>query len=116
MLQTRQSFTCPCCGGFLGESAPIEFLLEKVSKGQQAVILGMLAKRVGRLVSKEAFMEQMYGDRADGGPDSAGNVVNVQLIHLRKKIKPFGWALIRQGGGHGAPTFYRLAPMEAGAW
>ncbi|WP_320196245.1 hypothetical protein RMR10_004540 [Agrobacterium rosae] len=109
--QTTQ-YTCPCCKGFIGEAAPIEAVLERVSSGQQKLFLSCLAKRIGQQVSKETIMTRFYSDRRDGGPDNADAIIAVQLSNLRRLIGTFGWSIITTGGGHGTPTFYRLTPTE----
>lgn len=114
MLNQRQAFTCPSCGGFIGEAASVEFVSERLPKGQQTVIFNLLAKRLSRPVAKEAIVDQLFGSRSDGGPDTANRVVDVQLTHLRRNLSNFGWMIKKTGGGHGTPTFYRLVPLEAG--
>ena len=110
-----QSYVCPCCQGFIGEAAPIELVVERVPRGQQKAILELLSKRVGRTVAKSSVISVLFESRADGGPDLADNVINVQMSHLRKSIGPFGWSIVTTGGGRGSETSYRLIPTEAGA-
>lgn len=109
-----QPYTCPCCNGFIGEAAPIEMVLERVPRGQQKAILGLLSQRIGRTVAKSSMMSTLFDARADGGPDLADNVINAQMSYLRKSIGPFGWSIITTGGGRGSETFYRLIPTEVG--
>lgn len=109
-----QSYTCPCCHGFIGEAAPIDAVLERVARGQQKSILELLSRRVGRTVAKESVLSHLFDDRADGGPDGADRVLAVQLSYLRKFIGRYGWSIVTTGGGRGASTFYRLIPTEAG--
>lgn len=110
-----QSYTCPCCHGYIGEAAPIDAVLERVSRGQQKAILEILAKRVGKTVAKDSVLSVLFDGRADGGPDNAAHVLAVQISYLRKFVGTYGWSILTTGGGRGASTFYRLVPTEAGA-
>jgi hypothetical protein len=110
-----QSYTCPCCQGFIGEAAPIEMVIERVPRGQQKAILELLAKRIGRTVAKTSLLSVLFESRADGGPELADNVINAQMSYLRKSIAPFGWSVVTSGGGRGSETSYRLIPTEVGA-
>ena len=113
-IPQTQSYMCPCCQGFIGEAAPIEMVVERVPTGQQKSILEVLSRRLGRSVAKASLMGILFDDRADGGPDRADLVFNVQLSNLRKRIERHGWSIVTAGGGRGSPTFYRLVPTEAG--
>ncbi|MDQ0320020.1 hypothetical protein QO002_002158 [Pararhizobium capsulatum DSM 1112] len=110
-----QTYTCPCCHGYIGEAAPIDAVLERVARGQQKTILELLSRRVGKTVAKDTVLSLLFDDRADGGPDNAGHVLAVQIFHLRKFVGAYGWSIVTTGGGRGASTFYRLIPTEAGA-
>ena len=107
-----QSYTCPCCQGFIGEAAPIEMVVERIPTGQQKSILEVLSRRMGRSVAKASLMAILFEDRADGGPDGADMVFNVQLSKLRKRVERHGWSILTTGGGRGTSTFYRLLPTE----
>ncbi|OAP40377.1 hypothetical protein AU381_00165 [Sinorhizobium glycinis] len=110
-----QSYTCPCCNGYIGEAAPIDMVLERVPRGQQKAILELFAKRIGRTVAKAALISSLFDARPDGGPDLADNLINVQVSRLRKVVERHGWSIVTTGGGRGSETFYRLIPTEAGA-
>jgi hypothetical protein len=114
MLNHREQFTCPACGGYIGEAASIEFVAERLPKGQQTAIFNLLAKRLARPVAKESIIDQLFSDRADGGPESASRVVDTQLAHLRKIVLGYGWMIKRVGGGRGGQCSYQLIPQEAG--
>lgn len=109
-----QSYTCPCCHGFIGEAAPIDAVLERVARGQKKTILELLSRRVGRTVAKDSVLAILYDERADGGPDNPSLVLAAQISSLRKFIGRYGWSIITSGGGRGSPTFYRLIPTEVG--
>lgn len=110
-----QTYTCPCCNGYIGEAAPIADVMERAPSGQQRLILEMLSRKIGRKVAKDAILERLYDGRPDGGPGSADGVIGTQLTRLRKFIAQFGWTILTTGGGRGSPAFYSLVPMEAGA-
>lgn len=114
VIPQTQAYVCPCCQGFIGEAAPIEMVLERVPRGQQKAILGLLSQRIGRTVAKSSMMSALFDARPDGGPELADNVINAQMCRLRKLVEPHGWSIITTGGGRGSETFYRLLPTEVG--
>lgn len=113
MVSRVQSYSCPCCGGFIGEAAKPEDVSVGL-RGHKRTMFKVLSRNIGRPVSKEDFIREMYGMRADGGPDDAGNVVCVEMLRLRRAIEPFGWT-ISSTGRAGLKAEYRLIPLEAGA-
>lgn len=114
MLSRVQNFSCPCCGGHLGEAAPLEFIRDHIAIGHQKRIFDRLSSRVGREFAKESLIDAMYGDRSDGGPMHAENIVSIEVGRLRKTLERFGWSLISKGRGTGNKAFYRLTPTEVG--
>lgn len=108
-----QSYACPSCGGYIGEAAPIAYVLDRSPSGQQRLILDLLARRIGKKVSRDAVISQLFEGRADGGPELADSVVSTQLSRLRKFVVTYGWTILTTGGGRGSPTFYSLVPTEA---
>jgi len=80
-----------------------------VTKGDKAVVLRetgaiifqMLYKRFGRVVSKDALLQGMYGMLPDADmPNDPINVLRVQICYLRREISFVG-LLIRCAGGIG---------------
>jgi hypothetical protein len=115
MLNQRQAFTCPCCGGYIGEAAAPEHVAEFLPHGQQRTIFDLLAKKVGRNVPRDSIMFALYGDRYDGGPDYSDNIISVQIGRLRKSVSKFGWDVVGSNrGGTGNKGSYRLIPRECG--
>lgn len=55
----------------------------------------------------------MYGDRSDGGPETADNIVSIQVLRLRTFLEQYGWTITSEGRGRGNKVFYRLIPLEA---
>lgn len=114
-IQPRlQRCTCPTCGGYLGEAAPLEAVRERISSGLTMTIYDVLSRSSGRLVSPDAILGAMYGGSADGGPLNANAVLHVTVSRLKKQIEPFGWTISSVGRGSGNRASYRLIPMEAG--
>lgn len=115
-IQPRlQTVTCPCCGGFLGEAAPLDAVREKVRMGHQLIILDKLSRRVGRLVSSDDLIDAMYASHADGGPDKANGVLSVSMSRLKQEIAAFGWTIISVGRGSGNRASYKLIPISTSA-
>ena len=110
-----QTYSCPCCGGFIGEAAPIEQVRESITPPAQRIIFDLLARSIGRAVHRDAIIELMYGGRSDGGPDTADHVVKAQVSQLRRRIEPFGWTISVSRGGSGHLAQWRLIPTEASA-
>ena len=115
MLSRVQTFTCPCCGGHIGEAAPLSALVEAVSSPTRRAIVELLSARAGRPVMRDAILERVYGGRADGGPDTADKVIMTQVSRLRREIEPFGWTITHGKGGSGERAQWKLIPLEAGA-
>lgn len=112
MLSRVQTFSCPCCGGHIGEAArPDDVRLGL--RGHKRTMFDVLAKRIGLPVTKHDMVNAMYSGRADGGPDDAGNIVSVEMLRLRRSIEPFGWTITSTGRA-GVMAEYRLIPLEVG--
>lgn len=110
-----QTFTCPCCGGLIGEAAPVEEVRQYVTAPAHRIIFDILSRSVGRPVFRDALIHLIYGGRADGGPERADKVLAVQVSQLRRRIEPFGWTISSSKGGSGIHAQWRLIPTEAGA-
>lgn len=112
-----QSFTCPCCRGFIGEAAPIEMVLSAVSSTTGRKILEKLSTKVGKQFHRDEIIDFVYASDPSGGPDDAAGTFSVTLFRLRQTISDFGWTIEKKGGGgHGefsTPGLYRLIPTEA---
>ncbi len=109
-----QSFSCPCCGGFIGEAAPIDQVRQFVTAPGRRLILDMLSRSPGSPVHRDLIIGRMYAGRSDGGPDSGAQVVAVTVSQLRRQIEPFGWTVSNSKGGGGELAQWRLIPREAG--
>lgn len=114
MLSRVRKYSCPCCGGDIGEAASLEAVAEAVSSPTRNTILSMLIRSIGRPVLRDAMIDRLYGDRADGGPERAANIIMVQVSRLRREIEPFGWTITNGKGGAGENAQWRLIPTEVG--
>lgn len=117
VLPRIQSFTCPCCRGFIGEAAPVEYLQDAVVGGLQTKIIIELINRQTRPIRMDALIDRCFEDDPNGGPDDPANSITVAIHKLRKRISPLGWHIERTGGGgrgSDGGAFYRLIPMEVG--
>lgn len=108
-----QSYSCPCCGGFIGEAAPLDQVRERVTAPARRLIFDLISKRPGKPVLKSVIVDRLYGNRSDGGPDSAGQVVAAMVSQLRRQIEPFGWTITNGRGGSSEHAEWRLIPTEA---
>lgn len=106
-----QSFCCPTCRGLLGEAAPLEAVEASLTSMPQKCILKSLSRKPGAPVSRQALMSVMFDDRADGGPEFADGVFHMTMLHLRRRLKDFGWMIEGKGGGKGGTAVYRLIPI-----
>lgn len=110
-----QSYTCPCCGGFIGEAAPVQSIIDAEKLWVAKAILETLSKPVGKRVRRDALIEAIY--QLEDEPENPVNNFAVTLSRLRKRLSPFGWMIQREGSagsiGEGGAV-YRLIPLEAG--
>lgn len=112
-----ETYSCPCCGGFIGEAAPVTEILETMPDTPRKSALRALVRKVGRPIEREQLIEAMWGDRLDGGPESIDSSFGVQLSRLRKDLKRHGWTILcigRNTGEHNHGGSYKLIPSEVG--
>jgi DNA-binding response OmpR family regulator len=55
-----------------------------------------VAASQGMSLSTDDMIEVLYGDHDDGGPETADNVVSVNVCRLRKRLAPLGMTIQRQ--------------------
>lgn len=84
---------CPNCGFKHHDTGYAEELLDITLQNTPRRILTRLMLGNGATVSKAVIVEELYGDRPDGGPDTAEKVVESHISKLRKRIKPRGWTI-----------------------
>lgn len=67
--------------------------------GQMMRLFGCLMAR--ELMTSDAAMAAMYGDRANGDDEPQPKIVDVQICKMRARLKPFGISIeTRWGQGH----------------
>lgn len=107
-VQTRlQPITCPCCGGFLGEAAPIEAMRAHFSDGEFKAIKALASSgETGLTPGDLAFKLHHKDDTA------TRQKMRILICALRRKVEKFGYYI--PGGTRGRIAVYRLLPVEAG--
>lgn len=98
---------CPSCGTPLPGRPSVEWLARQHPSGTFAAILRALGG--GAELSAEAVASRVYADHADGGPDTASNVVRALIYKHRADLAPYGWAIATQRGPGGG---YRLVMAD----
>ena len=111
MLSRVQAFTCPCCGGFIGEAAPINAVLDAIPTGAQHIIIDQLARRLGSHVRRQEIVNAVYPRHRPANPEQN---VAVYINRMRKRLASYGWSIVTRNQATGVETAYRLIPMEAG--
>lgn len=100
---------CPTCGHEI-EQVPAKALREVPMPHQERTILDALAQAYPRPTTLEHLAHCLYGDRADGGPDTGYQVVRTRISHLRKVLSALGWSISKYG--YGSSGRYRLEKIE----
>lgn len=100
---------CPCCGRAIDEMADLRWNMQtRVLSGHgrtvalspiRARMFGALWKnfKSGRPVERQEMMSVVYADDQSGGPES-DNIISVQVVHLKKQIRPFGLSVKGRSG------------------
>lgn len=109
MLSNVQQFTCPCCRGYIGRSVPLEYLPDGDFTPQQRDIIGVLSKHVGAWVTNSEIENALWASLGGKTHNPSNKSVNVQLTHLRRKVKAYGWHLATDRRGK-----HKLSPSEVG--
>jgi DNA-binding winged helix-turn-helix (wHTH) protein len=96
---------CPCCLRPLAEkltARDFRFLELPGNASVAGPLLELLAAAWPRSISKQALIDHVYGDRPDGGPDTASDCIRMTIWNLRRRLAPFGWTISdsRKGGGY----------------
>ncbi|QND53436.1 helix-turn-helix domain-containing protein [Phyllobacterium sp. 628] len=86
---------CPCCG-YDANNVTMESVTEYVHFTKtERKIFDFLCENFGKYVSATEIVEILYGDKEDGGPETAHTIIAVMINHIREKIQNHG--LIIQG-------------------
>ncbi|WP_084682924.1 helix-turn-helix domain-containing protein [Neorhizobium vignae] len=108
-----QSFCCPTCGGFIGEAAPIEAVIDAQTSPVSKAILTALSSPIGKHMTRDDIVSAVWPRRK---PDDPANNFRVTLYSLRKRLTPVGWSIVcerSRGLSDENGSFYRLIPTEA---
>lgn len=111
-IPNRTRYSCPCCGGDIGDAPTIENVRTKITRPQAKIIFDLLSRTPGAPIEKKEIISHLYGDRFDGGPLDPGQTVNVQIYNLRKQLEKLGWTIINTSGGGRVAGEYRIIPAE----
>ncbi|MDE2106759.1 MAG: hypothetical protein KGL39_56615 [Patescibacteria group bacterium] len=74
---------CECCGAII--PPPITFQ----GRIRQA-IFNYIIKHRGRRVTTEELISAAYGNRDDGGPMGAANIICITILHMNKILANHG--------------------------
>ena len=78
---------CPACGQAVPDLPRLDDLAAALAlSGDVKRLFFILAAARGRFMSQEEIAEILWGDRADGGPDQAANVIGVHIVNLRRRL------------------------------
>lgn len=102
------SFTCPCCGGHLGELPSPDRVRENLNGQERAVFDALMNCPDG--LSKIDLSLAVFGDRRGASEKSLSNTAKI-VSRVREKLNRYGYFITRnrplQRG------VYRLIPAEA---
>lgn len=99
----------------MGEAAPIQAIIDAERSWVAKAILEALSKPVGRRVRRDALIEAIY--QLEDEPQGASKVFSVTLSRIRKRLKGFGWIVLREGSKGPSSergACYRLIPEVVG--
>ncbi|MCB5205034.1 hypothetical protein LH464_21445 [Neorhizobium sp. T786] len=102
------AYTCPCCGGSIGEAAPLDQVRRFVTSSHKVKIFDMLAAEPGAPVYRRDVSAALYDGKV------VGNVLASNVSQLRREIEPYGWTITYGKGGNTPLAQWRLIPTEAG--
>lgn len=111
MLHKRQAFCCPCCGGYIGEAAPIADVIARMTGHKQSVVKALSQSR-GMMSTRGRLIETMWSGAKE--PKDVISIFNVVIYRTKVSIELYGWTIATPGRG-GDEAIYRLIPLEAGA-
>jgi hypothetical protein len=94
---------CPCCRRPLGRASTardLAFLALPGNSRNAGPVLDLLANAWPRPISTAVLVEHVYAARPNGEPDTAIKSIQVTIVHLRRRLAPFGWTITdgRSGG------------------
>lgn len=112
---------CPTCGAklekqFAWSDADRTFTTPigraRFTKIHAAIFNAIWRAGKGGIHDRERFMEAVYGDRPEGGPEGF-NTLSVHLIRLRERLEPVGYTITHNMGN--PRRGWRLVKIEEAA-
>jgi DNA-binding response OmpR family regulator len=103
--------TCPCCGRPNISANEAAIANAKLSHGEKTLFRAVARGR-GETIPLDVLHDALWGQRSDGGPDCALNVIRKYASEIRKKLAPYGLGIESEFG-----VGYRLVtvPIEVAA-
>jgi len=96
---------CPCCGNPCND---IRRLVDYTLKGPvERRLAHVFVDNRGEWLSSKQLVKLVYGDRWDGGPKAADEVIDRTFTVIRDKLLPLGVSFESKIGGEGGR---RLSP------
>lgn len=84
---------CPNCGYAHADRDYAPELVDIPMQNKQKDVVLRLQQARGAYVTKDSLLHFLYGDREDGGPDSAERTFCVHICRARKSIAHTGWII-----------------------
>ena len=113
-MSRASTLCCPTCGGPVADGAdPAELLDGFAGGGRMRAILEAYVLAYPRKISRSNLIDRIYADDADGGADTAHNIVSVLNARLRTKLEPMGWTINLGRSGQGNIAHFGLVRLPA---
>lgn len=104
---------CPCCHRPLGRTlaaSELSFLALALPANSRVTgpLLDLLCD--GRPRKIEVLVEHVYASRPNGEPNCGVKSIQVAIVHLRRRLAPYGWTIT--DGRRGGYRLERVAALE----
>ena len=107
------TWVCPCCGAAHDGEDPSTWIPGDVTGNHRLVAMMLLEKPR----TAEELVRDLYGNRPDGGPQSALSNVRVAIHRLRRRLPDVGLRVVNlkgSAGGQGNRAIYGIAVDRPG--
>lgn len=102
--------TCPTCGGYMGEAAPLEAVREALTGRERRVFDALEEAGAGGITTVDLSIK-LFGSEC-GCSERKMHYTTELISFLRKRLEPFGYCVPRNKALNRGK--YRIIPMEAG--
>lgn len=109
-----QQYSCPCCGGRIGEAVSLDIVRAAINRPQFVAMFDTLAKEPGKDVERSAIIKSVYGP-SSCWPKTYPQAISKYLAELRRELEVYGWTITHANGPKARFHHHRLIPSEAGA-